>query len=639
MLREFWNDKRGNYAMMTAILMVPLLGAVGLAVDYTEMVRHKNATRHALDAAGIATARRITEGAAEAELLAYAQDFFAANLGPVDPKDAKLTVSLPTLTTGGGLLTLNAELKYEPHIMGAFQALVSGATDTDINFDTEAQFRLKNTSEIALVLDNSGSMRNKGSGTSKKRIDLLKEAAKYLIVELGDQANSIQKVNKPVQFAVVPFSASVNVGANNAGASWMDQTGLSPVHNENFDWTTLEEAFPGQNKRARKSGDRWIKNGAGWGKEDGKPLTRWSLFDAIEVVKKETGKKPEGDKFKSKEVCEDYKSNGECDDWETVWYTTEKLTSWKGCVEARPYPYNTNDAEPTTAKPATLFVPMFAPDEADTNAFKSYNSWWEDDFTGSPTGNAYTAKKRQANMGKYFVPAPKGKKAPGMGSGMHYSCTTTPITPLTDATKASGITVLEKAIDAMAPTGMTDVPQGLAWGLRAVSSKAPFPEGRLESEKGNDKIIIVLTDGANTYSDLSNNSGRDPAGNKSRYAAYGYTGVGYDGGSTTRLFMGTDGNVKPWDFSGGNYTRALDDHMKSVCDQAKSGDVIIFTVGLDLPTNSSAVTALRECASDSRLRKDAGGNPKKLFYNTKGGDLLEVFKTIADELSNLRIVS
>ena len=36
---------------------------------------------NALDAAGIATARRIAEGATEAQLLTYAEDFFEANLG------------------------------------------------------------------------------------------------------------------------------------------------------------------------------------------------------------------------------------------------------------------------------------------------------------------------------------------------------------------------------------------------------------------------------------------------------------------------------------------------------------------------------------------------------------------------------
>ena len=55
----------------------------------------------------------------------------------------------------------------------------------------------------------------------------------------------------------------------------------------------------------------------------------------------------------------------------------------------------------------------------------------------------------------------------------------------------------------MAPTGNTNVPEGMAWGWRTVSSNAPFTDGRPNTEKGNDKVVIVLTDGANTYSAVS----------------------------------------------------------------------------------------------------------------------------------------
>ena len=55
MLRRFWNDVRGNYIVMTSVAIVPIMGALALAVDYTELSRQRYATMHALDAAGIAT--------------------------------------------------------------------------------------------------------------------------------------------------------------------------------------------------------------------------------------------------------------------------------------------------------------------------------------------------------------------------------------------------------------------------------------------------------------------------------------------------------------------------------------------------------------------------------------------------------
>src|SRR5690606_26999733 len=83
--------------------------------------------------------------------------------------------------------------------------------------------------------------------------------------------------------------------------------------------------------------------------------------------------------------------------------------------------------------------------------------------------------------------------------GPNQSCTTNAITPLTDVTKAAGKKTVKDAIDAMQPLGGTNVPEGIAWGWRTVSGGAPFTEGRPDNENGVDKIVIVLTDGENTY--------------------------------------------------------------------------------------------------------------------------------------------
>ena len=145
---------------------------------------------------------------------------------------------------------------------------------------TNTEIRLKNTLEVALVLDNSGSMSSTATASGQKRIDLLKTAAKQLVETLSDQASLIKQVDKPVQFSLVPFAASVNVGPENAGASWMDVDGLSPVHQENFDWSTLDAP----DKRAEKIGGIWYKKGTGWGEEEDQMLTRYSLYRDMKVV-------------------------------------------------------------------------------------------------------------------------------------------------------------------------------------------------------------------------------------------------------------------------------------------------------------------------------------------------------------------
>jgi hypothetical protein len=562
-----------------------------------------------------------------------------------------LTVVLPNNQFGGGTLKLSAVLDYQPYFLPAFLGLLGKPAeerDREISFAANSEIRLKNTLEVALVLDNSGSMSQYGTGSGLRRMELLKTAAKQLVDTLALQAAQIKQVAKPVQFSLVPFASSVNVGPENAGASWMDVEGLSPVHQENFDWSTLDDP----DKHAEKVGGIWYKRGTGWGAEENGILSRFSLYQDMKYVSDREWVAT-GQEY----VCTRYWSNGTCRNgqWRETGYYDETIStyaSWQGCVETRPYPYNTNDApaQGGTANtgigfgdPATMFVPMFAPDEpgdrwateADSEPDVKYaaNNWWNDgteDISGSI---------RQRNMKKYFDIRPFGAST-SQGSGPNYSCTTTPATPLTDVTTEEGLATIKTAIDKMAANGNTNVPEGTAWGWRTISSTAPFTEGRHETEKGNDKVIIVLTDGANTYS-VPNS---DPAGNKSTYAAYGYTGKGYNGTGTTRLFMGTSGAIGIYDYSSSNYTAAMDEQMIKLCDNAKAANVLMITVSLDLSTDNAsenkAIEALKKCSSDSRFRKDPtdASKPAKLYFNATGSNLAEKFKEIADELSNLRIV-
>ena len=642
MIGRFLRDRRGNFALMTALMMVPFMGAVALAIDYTEVTRQKQATLNALDAAGIATARYMVSGAKDAEIIAYAQDFFEANLGAIDPADAVLDVTLPTSAVGGGTLKLSATLTYKPYFLPAFKNLMGDAGPTDMTVSARSEIRLKNSLEVALVLDNSGSMDEEGSGSGEKRIDLLKAAAKQLVDTLALQANLIKQVEKPVQFALVPFAASVNVGPEHAGASWMDVDGVSPVHHENFDWSTLDAP----DRYAEQTGNSWYKGGTGWGEEEGQVLSRFSLYRDMKVVT--SHERVDGSRHY---VCTKHRDNGTCRDGYYAYDyvdTYGPFASWQGCVEVRPHPYNVNDATASaTDDPATLFVPMFAPDEPGNHwkttqnpdepkpvGYDAANSWWNDD-PSSTTGTT-----RQRNMAKYFMARAEDAPVLSKGRGPNYSCTTKAITPLTDVSTEEGLTAVKAAIDEMVANGNTNVPEGTAWGWRTISHAEPFSAGRPETEKGNDKVIIVLTDGENTYS-VPN---KDPGGNKSTYAAYGYTGQNYDTTAETRLFRGTSAAIGRANYTAGNYTSAMNEQMAMLCDNAKAAKVLVMTVSLDLSTDdydeNQAIEALKKCSSDSRFRKDQDdpSKPAKLFWNATGSNLAEKFKEIADELSNLRIV-
>ena len=628
MIRRFLRDIRGNYTLLTAAAIVPIMGALALAVDYTEMAKQRQETLHALDAADIATARHIAEGGAtETQIKAYAKDFFEANLASVKPSNTILTIVLPQNNTGGGTLKMSADLKYAPHFYPTFATLIGKTADhaTKLDFKATSEIRLKNTLEVALVLDNSGSMDETGSGSGKKRMVLLKDAAKELVDTLSAQAQSLQQVDKPVQFAVVPFAASVNIGPSNKTKTWMDLDGRSPIHHENFTYPNVTTPAASARYTQVLSGVTYAR-GAGWpAAYKNKALTRFLYYDNIRRIASSTTK------------------NG------VTTYTYQNI-AWEGCVESRPYPYNVNDATPATATPATLFVPMFGPDEPGNiwtkqsdnsiRTFSTSNSWW-DDLSTSTSTTAANQLIRQNNFVKYLTDMPQASSLPAAHDGPNMSCTTTPITPLTDVSKAAGVATVKASIDAMESSGATNVPEGMAWGWRAVSGGEPFVEGRADSEKGNDKVVIVLTDGANTYYTPSSLGYTDAAGVKSTYSAYGYVGTKYNNGDP-RIFLNTSSAVVKTNFVNGNYTSALNEQFTALCNNAKAQGILVMTVSLDLSTSNSTekgqVDALKACSSESRFRKDGSGNPVKLYWNATGGSLSTTFKEIADELSNLRIV-
>ncbi|MFC6490599.1 pilus assembly protein TadG-related protein [Nitratireductor sp. GCM10026969] len=600
MIRNFRRDERGNYAVLTALVMVPVMGALALAVDYTRMSAHRQAALNALDAANIAAARRLLAGDSEDDVLAYARKYFEANLGPVRPEAATLHVELPTDKAGGGTLKMSADLDYQPIFFPVFQALrgEDAESQTKLTLNANNAVRLKNTLEVALVLDNSGSMDEWGSGSGKKRLALLKDAAKQLVETLAKQGESMQQVTKPVQFGVVPFAASVNVGPDKRGAWWMDTDGRSPIHHENFDWETMKEQH-GSNKRVEWIDGVYKKRGKDWrDEEEDEIVTRFTLYDELKKLKHNA------DQF-----------------------------HWAGCVEMRPHPLGLDDTPPDRDHPETLFVPMFAPDETDPSdrGRRAYNDWWADQTGGEWPNKSLS---RQRYMPKYFHAV--GTAAVPPGKGPNLSCTTEPITPLTDVTDQAGLDLVKGAIDKMRADGATNVPEGMAWGWRVVSGGEPFTEGRPDQEKGNDKVVIVLTDGANTYYTPGWFGASDEAGNKSIYSNYGYAENG-------RIFDGTTVNSNY--YSEENFTKAMNQQFDQLCETAKQEGIMVMTVALDLGTwrnnEREQIDALRRCSSESRFRKDPENpeKPAKLFWNATGAELEETFREIADELSNLRFVS
>jgi len=136
-------------------------------------------------------------------------------------------------------------------------------------------------------------------------------------------------------------------------------------------------------------------------------------------------------------------------------------TSWEGCVEARTYPYDVQDADTVTGG---VWSPYHWADH------NNYNNW---DFGG----------------GSYNIDT-----SPPSTKGPNKYCPR-PLTPLTN-----NRATLESEINAMWASGYTHINYGAVWGWRVASPSAPFTEGAAYTDPDWNKVVIILTDGDNTTS-------------------------------------------------------------------------------------------------------------------------------------------
>lgn len=212
MLKRFARDTAGVTAMLFGLTLIPMLGFVGGAIDFANAYQIRTKLQNAVDAATLAAGREIDLGASEGEATTVANRVLQSNLGDNFPAGARVNFSF-----SGKTVTAIGAMNVDTYILGVVGVDVF-PVDVTSTVDISG-----GTIELALVLDNSGSMRG-----SKLRD--LKQAARNLSQTLF-QAD---RTSDGVKIAVVPFAAAVNVGNGNANAPWMDTAGQSSIHFENF---------------------------------------------------------------------------------------------------------------------------------------------------------------------------------------------------------------------------------------------------------------------------------------------------------------------------------------------------------------------------------------------------------------------
>jgi uncharacterized protein YegL len=207
MLARFLLNRDGSVGAMLALVAVPLFGFVGAAIDFGRAATVRTAMHSALDATALMLAKDAAT-LSSADLAQKADAIFRASFTHHEASNVALSQQLTQPQEGSYVLKLTGS----GNIRTVFTKLL-GHSHIDFAASTEVFWGIKKL-ELALVLDNTGSMASAG------KMAALKDAAKSLLTTLKTAA----KQPGDVKVAIVPFATDVNVGTGYADQPWIDWT-------------------------------------------------------------------------------------------------------------------------------------------------------------------------------------------------------------------------------------------------------------------------------------------------------------------------------------------------------------------------------------------------------------------------------
>jgi Flp pilus assembly protein TadG len=461
-LERFIPCKRGNVAVTFAIVLVPLLGFVGAAVDYTRASSARSSMQVALDSAALMVSKDIaaTPTLSAADITAKAITYFNALY--TNPNAPTVTVSaVYTPNTGkGATVQVSGSSSVTTDFLNVVGFPQLGITSASTTTWGNARMR------VAMALDNTGSMSNNG------KLDALKTAATNLVTQLS----ALSKTNGDVYISIVPFAKDVNLGSSNYGASWIDWTDweapptqLSQPSNLYDLVPTLQPSTSGFANIGPGSTCPFTNNNSGFGCIKGpgsayvtqttSTIPSSGTYSGYICPGQDTNQhrlyngcwNSTNPTTKTVSNCNGLNSCSCTNGWNSVctqtsythtWISNARST-WSGCFTDRTQPYDTQGTAPTTSSS------YFPADE-----------YYENSELYCSSGNSPSLQA---------------------------------ITPL-----SYNWTALKASITAMQATGGTNQAVGLAWAWNTLLQTAPMSAPAEDVSYTYQKSIILLSDGLNT---------------------------------------------------------------------------------------------------------------------------------------------
>ncbi len=628
------HEQNGAVSVLFGFSVVAVVGFLGLATDAGRGYIAKARLGQAVDAAALAGGKAINQPYRDAEI----QKYFEANF-PNDYMDSVLVDFDIEAEDGNEQLTISATAR----IPTTFMRIVN-IDDMKVSARSVVRRSVRGL-ELALIMDNTGSMRSSG------KIEAMKAAATDLVNILYGEKETINNF----YVGLVPFVATVNVG--NQHLDWLTTDPTDPLTAEvrvlatggtpigdmvlsgglaaAFDGNAHQSAAQGAYKKMRKRKDL-AAIGQDWGEGNEKTIVGYRLTSSYNrgfVRIRERSK-----------VKVDFWLQGSDDgtNWATLHYKRVKYKQRKqkrkyyvdmtdGIDVSNPYRYHRIRVRDKQQNTSYIYI---AEVEFYTEAEIPFPSVWKgcvearqsphDETDNPPSVELFDIHYWRSTINDYdeedgdndWPEIDETNEAMNEGTGPNLGCGPA-ITSLT----AEKTKVLE-AIDEMQPwhRGGTHANLGLAWGWRVISPRwqglwggdTPDNLPMAYDAPLMDKVAIILTDGENVYYDWPGGlPGRPLSGS---YPDTDYTAYG-------RLSEGRLGTTSP-----GQALTEINNRMSRLCENMKDEGIVIYAITFQL-NHAATQDLMRNCATDS----------EKYYNSPSNEELRATFVAIGNELTNLRI--
>ena len=207
MFKRLLHDRSAGVAPLLGLCIIPMVGAVGAAIDYSRAASVRTSMQMALDSTALMLSKE-AQGLDTAQLGSKATAYFNALFHRPETNNVQITQEFgsPALSTFSLKITGTTTL---PTVFWR----VLGTDHVDITATGEVLWGIKKLN-LALTLDNTGSM------SSNNKMTELQKAAHTLLTTL----KNAEKTPGDIKISIIPFDTDVNVGTGNVNASWIDWT-------------------------------------------------------------------------------------------------------------------------------------------------------------------------------------------------------------------------------------------------------------------------------------------------------------------------------------------------------------------------------------------------------------------------------